>query len=490
MEPGPPEPRSTTSGPVAIVALVAAIAIVVAAGWLVLGSAKPVPSPQPSAAGPSSKVAIGSANASPSTPVASAPAPTARSTAPPPERPFASSGSIAVVEPDGSLGLVDTMGHVTILAEAGDAMFAFPVWSPDGSHIATIRYGSADRQILVFDAEQAATGQPVEPVVLLRSTAIGPFYLSWTPDGKSVGYLADENGGLSLRIVAADGSEPVDGSAPGSQIRTGNPFYFDWIGSDHLLAHVGSGPDAFLGEIGLDGTSVGGALDRPGDFRAGAVSGDQKFEAYVQAGQGDEAKVVVAGRGESTRRSMPVFGTAAVGFDPRGDTVASIGPSEPGQSAYSVPVGPLRLLEPLSGKVRTLLDGAVVSFWWSPDGKTIAALRVVPPEGSASPAPTTSPSPAPGASPTSSPSTVHIVFVDVASGKIRSDAVIEPGQLYVDQFLTYFDQYARSHRVWSPDSTSLLVPVIDADGTTRITILFANADAPESIDGVIGFWSP
>jgi len=493
MEPGPPEGRSTTSGPVAIVALVAAVVIVVAATWLVLGSSRPEPSPLASAAGPSSNIAIGSASLSPSTPAASGPAPTARPTAPPPERPFASSGSIAVVEADGSLTLVDTMGHVTVLAEAGDATFAFPVWSPDGSRIATIRYGSADRQIQVFDVGQAAAGKPIQPAVLLQSSAIGPFYLSWTPNGKSIAYLADENGGLSLRVVAADGSDPVDGSAPGSVVRTGNPFYFDWIGSDHLLAHVGTGTDAFLGEIGLDGTSAGATLATPGDFRAGAVSGDQKFEAYVQAGQGGEAKVVVAGRGESTQRSMSVFGPAAVSFDPAGDVVASIGPSEPGQNAFTVPVGPLRLLDPSSGKIRTLLDGAVVSFWWSPNGKTIAALVVQPAGASASPAPAPSASPAaiesPNASATASPSTVHVVFVDVASGKVRSKALVDPGQLYIDQFLTYFDQYERSHRVWSPDSTSLLVPVVDADGGTHIAVLFANGDQAESIDGLIGFWS-
>jgi len=490
MEPRPPETRSTTSGPVAVVALVAAVVIVAAAAWLVIGSGGPESTPPPSAAAPSTDVALGSATVSPSTPTASAPPSTPRPTAPPPERPFAASGSIAVVEADGSLSLVDTMGHVTVLAEADDATFAFPAWSPDGSRIATIRYGSADRQILVFDARGAAAGKPVEPVVLLQSVAIGPFYLSWTPDGRSLAYLADENGGLSLRIVAADGSEPLDGSAPGAVIRTGNPFYFDWIGPDHMLAHVGSGTDAFLGEIGLDGASAGGTVPSPGDFRAGAVSGDQKFEAYVQAGQGGAGTIVVAGRGGSTQRSMPVFGTAAVSFDPTGDTVASIGPNKPGQSAISVPFGPLRLLDPASGKVRTLLDGSVVSFWWSPNGKTIAALLVQPADGSASAAPASSVSPsAAAASPTASPSSVHLVFVDVASGKVRSEAVVDPGRLYIDQYLTYFDQYERSHRVWSPDSTSLLVPVVDADGGTHIAVLFANGDAAESIDGLIGFWS-
>jgi TolB protein len=490
MEPSPPETRSSTSGSFASVALVAAVVIVVAAAWLVVGSRGPESTPPPSAVAPSTDVAFGSATVSPSSAAVSAAPSTPRPTAAPPERPFAASGSIAVVEADGSLSLVDRMGHVTVLAEAGDATFAFPAWSPDGSRIATIRYGSSDRQILVFDAREAAAGKPVEPVVLLQSAAIGPFYLSWTPDGRSLAYLADENGGLSLRIVAADGSEPLDGSAPGSVIRTGNPFYFDWIGSNRMLAHVGSGTDAFLGEIGLDGASAGGTIQSPGDFRAGAVSGDQKFEAFVQAGESGAGTIVVAGRGGSTQRTMPVFGTAAVSFDPTGDTVASIGPNKPGQSGISIPFGPLRLLDPASGKVRTLLDGSVVSFWWSPNGKTIAALLVQPAGGSASPAPASSVSPsAAAASPTASPSSVHVVFVDVASGKVRSEAVVNPGQLYIDQYLTYFDQYERSHRVWSPDSTSLLVPVVDADGGTHIAVLFANGDAAESIDGLIGFWS-
>jgi TolB protein len=68
--------------------------------------------------------------------------------------------------------------------------------------------------------------------------------------------------------------------------------------------------------------------------------------------------------------------------------------------------------------------------------------------------------------------------------------VVQPGELFIGQFLTYFDQYALSHRLWAPDSSSLLLPVVDRDGTTRIAIMPANGDPVRTIEGAIGFWSP
>ena len=99
---------------------------------------------------------------------------------------------------------------------------------------------------------------------------MGPFYLSWTPDGKSVSFLANEEGMASRsgsrRPMAARRST---GAAQGAIIRTGSPFYFDWIDSRHLLAHIGTGTDAFLGEIDKTGAAVGKATKSPGDFPLG-----------------------------------------------------------------------------------------------------------------------------------------------------------------------------------------------------------------------------
>ena len=63
---------------------------------------------------------------------------------------------------------------------------------------------------------------------------------------------------------------------------------------------------------------------------------------------------------------------------------------------------------------------------------------------------------------------VHLVFVDVASGDVRSQPAVSPAPRFVDQLLTYFDQYALSHEIWAPDSTSVLLPEIEPDGTRQV----------------------
>ena len=398
------------------------------------------------------------------------------------------------------------------LAPADDNPVAFPAWSPDGTRIAAIRLGAGTSEIVVFDVRQAATSA-VEPTVILRSSSIGPFYLSWSPDSRTVSYLAEEPNGLALRLAPADGSAPIDGSGPGSRVRSGNPFYYDWIGSDRLLAHVGTGTDAFLGEMHLDGTAAAAGLATPGSFRPPVVSADAAWISYVRAAAtaSGPSSVVTAKRDGSGERTMPVFGMASVAFSPTAPLVASIGPTNAAPTSFDIPVGPLRVLDATTGKARTLLDGTVVSDWWSPDGKTIAAI-VVQPAGSGSPSapgasaatisaapslsatqlpaagsPGTAASAAPSASP--APQEVRVVFVEATSGAIQADAIIEPGRLFVDQYLTYFDQYATSHQLWAPDSSSILIPVDDATGS-RLRLVPRAGGTAKQLDGVMGAWSP
>jgi hypothetical protein len=453
---------------------------------VLVGAACSPSNPEPSASSTA-------AEATPSAGVAPAPSntriptntPAATVAAPLPARALAGSGTIAVVRQDGSLWLTDADGRSVILADTQDGPYGFPTWSPDGSRIAAIRTGADEMAIVILDPRPAASGSPVVPFPIFRSATVGPFYLSWTPDSKEVSFLASGPDGLALRLAPADGSAPVDGSGVGSIIRIGEPFYFDWIDPEHLLAHIGIVGDAFLGEIGRVGVAVGPAIEATGTFRSADMSRDGTFVGYVRAGGDGRDQVVVATRDGSDDHAMPVFGIAAVEFGPTDDTLATIGAIEPLEEPFAVPVGPLRLIDGRTGAIRTLLEGRVVSFAWSPDGTTIAAIRVVPVTDGAS---TSSASPT--ASPATERSEIRMTFVDVASGRIRSQPVIDPGDRYVSLLLTYFDQYGLSHRLWAPDSSSLLVPQAHADGTTSVDVFFPDGDPPVSLDGEIGFWSP
>jgi dipeptidyl aminopeptidase/acylaminoacyl peptidase len=428
---------------------------------------------------PSSTPAATLAATSPS--VTATPFPTAESTASiVTSGPIAAAGSIAVLSRDASLSIVDSGGRSVALSTDADGNFGFPTWSPDGSRIAAVRSSGTEASLVVFDAAAALEERPAEPVVIFSKPAVEPFYLYWTPDGQAVSFLASEAGGLSLRIAPADGSAPLDGSGPGSIVRSGNPFYYDWIARDRLVAHIGVGPEAVLGEIGLDGKAAGPALGSPADFRSAVVSPDRKSIGFVLDAETGADQVVVARRDGSGRREMDVFGTAAVAFSPSSDSVASIGPVEPG-APIGFPLGPLRLIDVASGKVRTLVEGAIVSFWWSPDGKTIAALRV---REAAAASPSVDPSAAAEESP------ARLLFVDVATGKILSQPAVRPAPTFINGVLAYFDQYALSHQVWAPDGASVLLPELGDDGSTHLTVRFATGEPPVELQGEIGFWSP
>jgi len=442
------------------------IAAVVAAA-----ACAPAPGPSPSTA----QLTLGPLLPSPSASarVESA-APTIATTSGPVGR-LASAGTVALLSRDSSaISLVDASGATLLVSEAGLAAYGFPAWSPDGKYVATTRVDDAGRAVVVLDPT-LPSAEPAAPVAIFQSTTSQPFYLSWRPDSEMVSFLSSETDGLALRVAPVDASAPLDGSGPHAIVRSGNPFYFDWIGSDRLLAHIGTGPEAFLGEFGLDGEGPGGALGMPGEFRSPVTSRDAEHVGVVRAGPAGAdgsvgpAAIILAERGGEDEGSMPVIGPAAMAFDPTGPRLAAIGAIEAFEGERVIPIGPIRMLEPGAEGLRTLLDGSVVGFWWSPDGATLAAIRVATVDGSPE---------------------VRLVFVDVASGDIRAEPLVRPSSVFIDQVLTYFDQYALSHRLWAPDSSSFLLPVIDDDGAARVLAVTPDGEVLASLDGAIAFWSP
>ena len=85
---------------------------------------------------------------------------------------------------------------------------------------------------------------------------------------------------------------------------------------------------------------------------------------------------------------------------------------------------------------------------------------------------------------------IRLLFVDVATGKVRSQPIVRPSPTFVNGILAYFDQYALSHRLWAPDSSSILLPEVDDGGVGTLTVLYPDGDPPLGIPGEIGFWSP
>jgi TolB protein len=411
---------------------------------------------------------------------------------------------LAAVDANGTLATMDGVGGSVVPYSVPGIAFEFPAWSPDGTHVAAIGHDGDSVGIYVLSAP--AVGQPTAadvPRVVYSTPDRPPFYLYWTPDSKELSFLTTEPDGIALRIA------PADASAGDAIIRHGAPLYWDWVDPGRLIAHIGGdAPDAFLGELGLNPASDGGATIEPGatllpgEFRSPAVSRDGRFRAYIAAGGDAAQELVVEARDGSNTRRLAVAGATALAFDPAGMSLAFVAPEASTTEPSGLPIGPLRLIDPASGASRTLLGGRVVAFFWAPDGKTIAVLRVTGPGNDGVEAATTrvvsavarlaiSETSSPAAIEASAGFGLHLAFVDVATAAVRSERDVRVSDLFVNQILPFFDQYALSHRFWSADSASIALPLLSAGGAVQVVVLPADGSDPHAIaDRVIGFWSP
>ncbi|MCA9979440.1 MAG: hypothetical protein KDD89_01350, partial [Anaerolineales bacterium] len=147
--------------------------------------------------------------------------------------------------------------------------------------------------------------------------------------------------------------------------------------------------------------------------------------------------------------------------------------------------------------VRRLVDKDVLAFFWSPNGRYIAYLTLadqvhprldddVPPRivgGYAAGQPVPQPRDI-------EELWLELHLLDVDQGQHRLLTLFQPNALFVNQFMPYFDQYALSHPLWSPDSQALVLPVI-AHNQELIVIMPINGLPPLPIaEGIMATWRP
>jgi TolB protein len=125
-----------------------------------------------------------------------------------------------------------------------------------------------------------------------------------------------------------------------------------------------------------------------------------------------------------------------------------------------------------NGEISLLNRSPVVAFFWSPDGRSIAAfvpevlqdgdINAVRPElkedVSAKP------------NQQLNLPTLRLIVFDIETGEGTSLLTFTSTLTFLTQFVPFFDQYAFSHRLWSPTSDALVLPVLE-DGRSQIYII-------------------
>lgn len=408
-------------------------------------------------------------------------------------------GSIAYVDLDGRAALVDAAsGTANPFAAAALQRAQFPAWSNAGDALAVIVAELGGGRV---EHIHVASGT-VTTLYLLRDRA--PIYLGFAPDDRTVAVLANRFSGPGLALDVLDLERLLAGEAYlDAPFAFGAPFYWDWIPSragtpTRLLVHQNVlSPQRRVGVSGLEVFDLGVQLPGPGAFLSPSVAPDGEWIAYASL-VGD-ARSVVALRYDALANEAEMVGrwwhAGVAAFAWRPDSSALALQSPPVASPHSF--GSLELLEVATGARRLLSDDTVIAFWWSPDGRYIAALSLL---GGGSPggaiavgggdlqlasAGVTMLPVQQGRAPL-----LALKLIEVDTGVVTPWALVTPSPLFYGQYLPFFDQYSRSHRLWSPDSDALVLPVLNEVGVSTITVFGVDGSARALVPGDMPAWRP
>jgi TolB protein len=146
------------------------------------------------------------------------------------------------------------------------------------------------------------------------------------------------------------------------------------------------------------------------------------------------------------------------------------------------------LVDAETGESRALSRELIFAFFWAPDGRSIAYLTL--PERSSGGVQAAVPEKGRPIAKAQHPRLqMDLWIVDVESGYPHRLFTFEPTNTFTTRFLPYFDQFALSHRIWSPLSDALVLPIADGD-TPRIVVVSVDGRIPRPVaEGSIAFWS-
>ena len=396
-------------------------------------------------------------------------------------------GLIAYIGADGNVYTVDQSGQNPAqitddarLREGNFHYYNFPTWSPDGKSLAFYGVqGTSEIDLVSTVYTSDAEGQTL--VETYTSDRHVPIYLMWSPDSSQVTFISNIAGGpgLVLNMVPAAGGE--------SQVLdVGAPYYWDWLpDSSGVLVHTG-GPASTDAEARLalltltEGVVEDTLALRPAAFKSPALSPDGSKVLLAIEADGESKLVITDRLGNIENEIDTVDGPVAFAWSPDGQRVAYI----VGQAGQQLAIGKLMFVE-LGEQLETAEteQDQVLAFFWAPDSKQVAYLTLAQ----------FTPEPDPEAPESATAENMQYylkLYVSDTAGKAkRLFSFVPPDDFW--RMLPYFDQYARSATIWSPDSQNLVVPAyISADASAILVVSASGVTEPRLLqEGAIAFWS-
>jgi TolB protein len=355
---------------------------------------------------------------------------------------------LAVLGVEGAISLVDTRtgGMVGLSGDPEeDSRYLQPVWMPDGRHVVWSRATSpTDGQLEISGIDGSAR----------RALAPGfpAFYLYPSPDGRRVAHLGEGPLGLELSVVDVENANAV-------LVTRGAPLFWSWAPhGDRLALHIGdelavASPDGKVESLPVEA----------GAFLAPWSGGDGDSVIWVMR-TGDREQLVVSGWSGDVRSVIAECdGLTRFVVDPSGRRLAYLHGQTDGPPA-------LVMAEIATGLRIDVASEPVLGFWWSPDGTRLLML---------------------GLAPSSQRPWLRWSVWSGGGDELRRYSPFLPSAAVVREVLPFFEQFAQSHRLWSPDSLGFTYCGVTASGHRGVWVQAVEGGEPSWVaDGVSAWWSP